>query len=331
MNLNYAQSICGARIVANAFGLTLKIPEKLESNSLIEVFYNNIKVGHLYFENNKVMLNCKYDENVLAFYYDMPEHFRINDIESGGALFKSWKDNIKFQLQKDGKDFISGAFLITASIDSEFGVYVLCHPLIRCDFGNARFNIKMQRNGSCFESRIESGEYRERIEIRPWDNLNGYFLHDIVKGTCEKNGKFPYRRYCGLFSAGTSEERLNLLHVYLSEDENGKKINYLNEFPARSSNKNDEFLQKCALMREIDPKMYQRIEDLRNALKIGNVSIFDRLVSICYDSYSDEMIKALFGVDRIKMEYQNGESNLINAYFGINSSNEFALLKKLIK
>ena len=29
MNLNYAQSICGARIVANAFGLTLKIPEKL--------------------------------------------------------------------------------------------------------------------------------------------------------------------------------------------------------------------------------------------------------------------------------------------------------------
>lgn len=62
---------------------------------------------------------------------------------------------------------------------------------------------------------------------------------------------------------------------------------------------------------------------LREVLSIGDVSLLDNLVSVCYDSYTDEELSSLLGINRQRMNYQNGADNLVKSYYGIGISNCF--------
>ena len=74
-------------------------------------------------------------------------------------------------------------------------------------------------------------------------------------------------------------------------------------------------------MKELDSIPFQRIKEFESQLSIDGISILDNLISVCYDSYSNEEIFALLDINRIKMDYQNGGRNLINSYFGIGTGN----------
>ena len=87
-------------------------------------------------------------------------------------------------------------------------------------------------------------------------------------------------------------------------------------------------------MQDLDPDMFKKIKKLREILLIGDISLLDNLISVCYDSYTDEELCALLGVNRQKMNYQNGADSLVNSYFEIGSSNCFFPLetqKRLLK
>ena len=77
----------------------------------------------------------------------------------------------------------------------------------------------------------------------------------------------------------------------------------------------ERLLQKCELMKELDPYMYEKIKSIRDMLLIGDVSLFDNLISACYEGLSDDSIVALFGLDRVNMKYQNGEYGLSSSYY----------------
>ena len=56
---------------------------------------------------------------------------------------------------------------------------------------------------------------------------------------------------------------------------------------------------------------------------IGDVSLLDNLVSVCYDSYTDEELSTLLGVSRQRMNYQNGATSLVHSYYEIGINNCF--------
>ena len=87
-------------------------------------------------------------------------------------------------------------------------------------------------------------------------------------------------------------------------------------------------------MKDLDPDMFEKIKNLKPLLSIGDVSLLDNLITVCYDSYSDEEIEALLGIRRNKMNYQDGADGLKESYFGIGQDSQFLSVeqqKKLLK
>lgn len=209
--------------------------------------------------------------------------------------------------------------MVDASVDSEFDIKCLVHPLLKYEVPeNGIINLKILRNGSTFCLEIKSNESYEIIDVRPWDNLNDYIRHDLKKGKYdEEKHAYPYRWYAGVFSVGSNENK-NKLHVFLNEEEYNKELSYRNEFPLKvaEDNTREGLLQKGRLMKELDPSMYRKIQELRKILIIDDISLLDNLVSVCYDSYTNEALEALLGVERQKMKYQDEADSLIKSYFG---------------
>lgn len=337
--LTLEQNTCAARIFLNTFGLTLENISNVNEFSKIKIFDKAMnEVGELHFDNGSVIMSANYNNSVLDASFNIAKMQGFVDIECGNALFGEWSSKIAFQVQKQDSVKLSGEFLIGSSADSEFGVSCLCHPLINCNVaGKGNVILKILRDGSTFSLEIISGENYEVIDVRPWDWLNGFLLHDIKKGKYdEEKHAYPYRRYAGVFNGAERGENKDKLHVFLSENEYNNQLAFRNEFPLKvgDDNSKESLLQKGRLMQDLDPDMFEKIKKLREVLLIGDVSLLDNLVSVCYDSYTDEELSTLLGVSRQRMNYQNGADSLVNSYYGIGISNCFFPLedqKRLLK
>ncbi len=335
--LTLEQNTCAARIFLNTFGLTLENVDDVNEFSKIKIFDKAMnKVGELHFDNGRVIMSASYNDSMLEASFDIAKIWGFVDRECGNALFGQWSSKIDFQVQKSNNVKLSGEFLIESSADSEFGISCLCHPLINCDVaGKRNITLKVLRDGRTFGIEVASGSYNETIDIMPWDNLNGFIRHVISNGEYDsKRYKHEYRKYMGIFSAGKGDE--DKLHVFLSETEWDNQISFRNEFPPKAGDDKSEALvvQKGMLMQDLDSDMFERIKKLREILSIGNVSLLDNLVSVCYDSYTDEELSALLGLNRQKMNYQNGADSLVKSYYGIGINNCFFPLeaqKRLLK
>lgn len=324
--LTLAQNTCAARIFLNAFGLTLENVDNIDEFSKIKIFdkYMNV-VGELHFDNGKVMIAAKYNNNLLEANYNISKVSGFIDVECGNALFGQWSSKIEFNAENNNGIKISGEFLIGCSVDSEFGIKCLCHPLIKCEVPyKGKITLKILRDGETFGLNIQSGDCYEEICIMPWDNLNGFIRHDIISGEYDNDiHEYPYRMYAGIFNGGSSEEYRDKLHVFLNENRGKDILAFNNEWVPKVSKRTSEgLIQKGLLMQKLDPKMCERISQLRQLL-FGEVSLLDNLFAICYDSYSDEELESLLGIKRIRMTYQNGAKTLEESYFGIGQDSQF--------
>ncbi len=329
--LTLEQNICAARIFLNTFGLILETTNEVTEFSKIKIFDKAMKeVGELHFDNGKVMISANYNNSVLEASFDIAKVLGFIDSECKSvpfALYSEWASTIAFQIQKSNNIILSGEFLIACAADTEFGISCLCHPLIKCEVpGKGNIILKILRDGSTFSFEIVAGEINEVIDVRPWDWLNGFFLHDIKKGKYDKEKhSYPYRKYAGIFNGAEIGEDKDKLHVFLNEEEYKKQLNFRNEFPSKvgDDKSTEALLQKGRLMKDLDPDMFEKIKKLRDVLLIGDISLLDNLVSVCYDSYTDEELFALLDVNRQKMNYQNGADSLVNSYFETGISNRF--------
>ncbi|MCI8778822.1 MAG: hypothetical protein HFI87_06710 [Bacilli bacterium] len=127
----------------------------------------------------------------------------------------------------------------------------------------------------------------------------------------------------GIFSAG--EEYKDKIKIFSLETECEKEISSRIEFVTKNGDDESEALviQKGMLMQDLNPDMFDKIKKLREILLIGDISLLDNLVSVCYDSYTDEELSALLDLNRQKMYYQDGSDSLINSYFGIGKNSCF--------
>ena len=326
--LTLEQNTCAARIFLNTFGLILETTNEVTEFSKIKIFDRLMnEVGELHFDNGKVIMSANYNNSVLDASFDIAKMSGFIDLECKSApfaIFGEWSSKVDFRVRKSNNITLSGELLIACSVDTEFGISCLCHPLINCEIsGKGNIILKILRDGSTFSFEIVSGENYEVIDVRPWswDWLNGFILHDIKKGKYP----YPYRRYAGIFNGGKTGEDKDKLQVFLIEEEYEKRLTFRNEFLKKAGDDNSKeiFLQKGRLMQDLDPDMFKKIKKLRDVLLIGDISLLDNLVSVCYDSYTDEELSALLGVNRQKMNYQNGADSLVNSYFEIGRRDTF--------
>ena len=329
--LTLAQNTCAARIFLNAFGLTLENATNIDEFSRIKIFDKDMNVvGKLHFDNGKVMIAANYNNSLLEASYDISKVLGFVDIECDNALFAEWYSKIEFKFKNSNNIKLSGEFLIECSMDSEFGIKCICHPLINCDVpNNGKITLKILRNGRTFGAEISNGNYHETIDIMPWDDLNGFIKHVISNGKYDpKRYMHEYRKYMGVFTATKDNE--DKLHIYLSETKGDNQINFRSEFHLKIGDDNSKELviQKGMLMQNLDPDMFEKIKSLRETLSIGEVSLLDNLFSICYDSYSDEELNALLGINRNKMNYQDGANSLNESYFGTGQNSQFLSIEQ---
>lgn len=340
--LTLEQNLCAARIFLNMFGFVLENSNDVNEFSKIKIFNKRMsEVGYLYFDNGKVVISAEYDNATLKADYGMPKVTSFVDVEcktADFALFGEWVSTINFEISGNDTNEFKGEILIDSSIDTEFGVNCICHPLISCSIPDkGEFTMKILRNGLMFGLDIKTNDSRERIEVNPWDDLNGFFLHDIKRGIIsEEKYLYLYRRYAGVFNGAEKGEKKDKLHVFLKEKNQGEVTDYYNEFIQKvgKDDSRKSLIQKGSLMKQLDASAFQRIEELRKILVVDDVSLLDNFISVCYDSYTDDEIEALLGMKRERMQYQDGAGKLINSYFGIGNKNIFLPpeeQKKLLK
>lgn len=338
--LTLEQNTCAARIFLNTFGLTLENVNDINEFSKIKIFDKTMnEVGELHFGNGKVIMSANYNNSVLEANFDIAKISGFVDPECKNApfsLFGQWFSKIAFQVQNPNNINLSGEFLLDCSVDTEFGVSCLCRPLINCDVaGKGDKTLKILRNDRTFGLEVSSGSYNETIDIMPRDDMNGFIKHVISKGKYDpKKYKHEHRKYIGVFSAGKGNE--DKLHLFLSETKWDTQISFRNEFYPKFGDDKSEILviQKGMLMQELDPDMFEKIRKLGIVLCFGDISLLDNLVSVCYDSYTDDELSALLGIKRQQMAYQDGADSLINSYFGIGKESQFLSIeqqKRLLK
>lgn len=321
--LTIEQSMSTARVFLNIFGFELdEIDTDINDEAVVRIFDKNKNVvGELNIECGKVVIRVSNDSCTLSANYVIPKVSGFND---GGALFLQWASDVKYSVKNTDHIEMHGDITIDCTMDSEFGVRCNCHPTILCDKDSKTFvGVKILRDGKVFSYKSASIEGSEIIDIMPWNDLMGYIIHDIKRGG-EVAGKYSYRRYAGVFK---SSEHSEMLSTFLMEENDGNVTSHSDNFEkcSKSECSSDLLVQKGMLMQELDPAMFEEIGNLRDLFMVGDVSLFDNLVSVCYDSYTNEEVKALLGVERKPFVYQDGSDNLISAYYGIDKENSFGV------
>lgn len=326
--LSSKECVPAARIFLNIFGLTLDNENNIK--------YNDKIVGNLFIVDDTITMKAEYNNATLDASFPIATECGFVDVEENNALFGEWNFPIKFEAKSNNIDY-DGEMLFTCTADSEFGLNCLIHPEISIKLPqDGKINVKVQKDFNFFRYDIDKKEsdYHEFASVSPWSSYS-YAMHQIKKGKSEKYS-YPYDFQSGIFPGAEAGEKKDLIHVFLSEKENdGEQEKYLsfhNEWVQKVGEDDSKkvVIQKGSLMQELDKSMFEKIKLIREILNIGNVSVLDNLVSVCYDSYSDEEVKALLGIDRQKMKYQDYSNNLIKAYFG-NSVLSNEQIKKFVK
>lgn len=335
--LTFEQAIPASKIFLNTFGLILEDKDELTVDSRLKIYDKDYNiVGEVSFSDNLISISAEFNGLTLDANYEIPKIFSFIDKEGPkDEVYGQWNSNIFFILTSENLK-LNGEFNLESSMDTEFGARCVCHPILRCDIPNVgKITLEMLRQGKTFGINVKREEYNEKIEIRPFDDLNGYILHDIKNGEYDKQKhSFPYRLYAGVFTAGRTEEYQNKLHIYYSESKYEEPLDYKNGYIDKVSNDTtkESVIQKGNLMQEIDKDMYKKIQIIRNILTFHDLSLLDNLISVCFDSYDKDEIKSLLGIEKQEFAYQDGSSKLKDAFFSKKKTYvEDDIIKKITK
>lgn len=323
-HLTLEQNIRSAIIFLNIWGLKLEEKEKLNSNSVLQIYdQNNITVGEVRFDGNKTIMTANYNEINLEASYDNPVLGSLYDGDDRSILFGSWASNIFFEAKSSNFKELSGNFEIGCSIDSELGIKCNCRSLIKyIDCSDEIVEITLCRDGKMLGIKANTTDKSDVIDIMPWDDFNGFIVHDF-RNNCENDNGLPIRLYARITKSPADDKNLRqYLHTQFKELE----LTWDELVPKE---KNDDLIQKGSLMRQIDSSMFEKIREIRQKLMIGDVSFFANLISACYNDFSDEEIKMLIGVDKSTFTFQNSSNNLTHAYLGMCNEQGFQLTKKI--
>lgn len=328
LNLNNNQAIRAGICFVNMFGIHVKDEEIMNNgDTLAYPLYNKDKtIGYISIQNKKVKIRAKNDEFELLGYYDIPYASGMEDLESGfaGIVFADWKSNIECAIRtKNGMD-MRGDIILSCSGDLEFGTKCTIHSDL--NIANSRlgdFNFRINNRGYNFYYCNQTKQDEEKIEIQ--------FLMDrichMICSDFDENAKWNTRTLDGVISA--HHEELRCYNRVQKRDSRG----YINDFQWAEDTQPligkdgdiERLIQLGNEAQRVAPKMLKRIQQIRECLKFNNTYFFDYLVNAMFNE--EELTKATFGYIPQNVTYQNGETNLKDAYFGDFSQNKNLLGK----
>ncbi len=325
--LSLAQNTSAACLFLNLFAYAIEEKEDIDEFTELKIFDKNMNaIGKLSFDNGIVIMKTSTPLGNLNATFPIAEARFINDQE-GDIPGKngSWVTEIKYNFAKPDLSF-SGEIMFECSVDTAFGLNCLCHPTIHCEREDlGKFDLMILRDGNFLNIEILKGEDYEQIKIKPFGRRS-QILHDITYGKLDdKTLEYPYRYAAGVFDTeedGAENKDYNLIFV---EKEYDNFFKYRDEYVHKNSTDDYRVLhiQQGTLMQQLDPSMYTKLAEIKKLFTIGDTSFLDNLISVCFDSYTDEEIKALLGCERCPKPYQNGLDKLTEAYFAIGKSSLF--------
>ena len=321
--LSLNQNLSGARIFLNLFDLVLEPVNDLCESSRIGVFdKNNNRVGEVFFEDGSVKIVCKTSIGTLMSDYKFEKFDGFNDIECGG-FFANWRHDINFEVV--GNQNFKGNMLVDIVMDTGYGNHCRLHTHINyVDREGKNVKIVFMEDGKPFKYEATQDDFSEWLDIDPYDDFESYLYHHIrMGGYDKKHHDFP-NEYVRFVWHNGADDRQHLRTI-LETTENFERKEFDKKTYDRIGKEDspESAIQKGSLMQKIDPKFAEKITELIELLRSGDVSFFENLISAVFHNESDEVIRALFGRNIKKINYYNDVDNLEDAYFGVGENNIF--------
>ncbi len=320
ISLNYAQSICAARVFLNTFGLILEDVNEIDASSKIGIFDSNTnRVGELHFEDMKVLISAEYYDNAsLVASYFIPTIYLSYNIHK-------WTSDIDFSCSLGSKFNICGRFPIESFINDNMEFSCYCHPSLEYTIpGKEVTSIGILNDDGIFKADTKIGDYHEEINVNPMAIFGKSISHIITVGPYN-NGKdhWPYYREFSVTAQNNAESNEGELVVSTTETANSIDLLHQSKVVKMiSSPESRETLDFKSLL-AFNPRLHQSISRLSNNLTLWGSPILDYMLSNLNDYLDDTAFYFLLGIDKTTVPYQNGANNISDAYFGTAQNKEF--------
>lgn len=333
--LTLEQNLSSARIFLNLFGLYLESNnEEINEFSKIKILNsNNSQVGLLHFENGKVCIQSVTSFGNLNADYEIAQFGGFQDLECGGA-YVDWNHTIKFEVK--GQMSFSGDIQLGVSMDTHFGNHCRLHSKIKyTDNEGKEVELKFMDDGKPFSYEAKKDNFRETLEINPWNEFYSFMYHVIREGEYNKDFHcFPNEKVKFIWHNGSDDRKH--LRVVSATIENLEQTEYKSELYDRimDDNSRESTIQKGLLMQQNDEDFSKKLLELKELFTKDNVSFFTNILDVAFNRVDEEERKALLGFELEKIKYYNGADNLLDVYFGLKENNKFLpkdVYKKVLK
>ncbi len=249
----------------NLFGLELSTNSKQWNESIFEIKRNEKTVGILKIFDNQGKVYAKYEDvELLATYKNL-----------------SWrKDIIEFDITNKyngSVEVIDRNHFVEKKCDIQ-----LVKPIIKfAEKDNYYVKVIIQQGGSIFRILLDDKVKNINEDINITVGMYG-MSHRIVGNENEDVETF--------MTSAIYVEKDKMISVY---DGNEDKVT---TYEVDSSlNDYDILKQQARLLAVTDKSCYERIDWLRNKLKIGEISVFDDLIRTVYQRFPEDALKELSG------------------------------------
>ncbi len=311
--LTLEQNLCSAKVFLNVFGLTLESRENIDEHSELNILNKeNEPVGKLFFKEGKACIKANTTEGKLKAKYDMAECMGFIDAECNNAKHLEWASNIDFKLTNERKKILDGILQIQCLADSDFGMKCQCHAKLGMEKPReSNETITLMRDGSIFSYEKYQVNTRELIGIFPPNLVDSFIVHRIDNNPGDSG--YSATTYYGV----QQTKDPNKIQTITFQKENYRCVSNNRDTYFLNVDKRAGTIQIGDLMQEIDPSYTDTMERISKDYIINGVPLLDNLISISTSSYTDDEVRALFGRDRINVEFQDGSEDVTEAAFGI--------------
>lgn len=326
MELDLLRNIRISLVFLNIFDLNLEENKDIDENTYLKVFDKQEKeVGKVYFEDRKVKIITNTNFGLLKASYDVIDFHDLNDIYLDKYL-KIFTNKIEFTIDTNKLGIINGIMTLDNEINYLYDDYKTNgEVLIELENEKEKIFLTLKTNGTFRFLKVFADKTHEIIDINPYATLYDYFYHDKT----EWNEKKEFIRTNYQVKRDFLDKLV--LKTSFKEFKNGSLIDSLENYhEINDINSPESLIIKGALMRLIDEDVFLEIKKLRDLLSINDVSLLNKLIDAILFKFTNLEILSLLGLEKNKINYQNGFDNLESAYLeGFRSDKKLVKQKRL--
>lgn len=314
--ISYAMG--AGRVFVNIFGYHLG---ELESSEAKIYNKDNVVIGILRIEKNKVKIECKCGYDILKAEYNVP---KINL----GFSWKYWINEINFKV-KNTEHTYEGVFLIEGTNYTKKGEQFTIRGKIDClDAKSQKISMIFNDETNLFWCCKQVNNHKETYIISP--KGKSLYCHDRIISDLFAEDDFLYREYSGVFrNKQNNEESFRLFSQELDCKKSlGGKRTMKNEviMPEKiPDEKYGNYKQKANLMNLVKPIFFKNVRDLKNEMIFNGESIINNFICLCGNSYSNEDLSIIMGFEVEPVVFQGKTCDVVEAY---NNNQEEQVVKK---